>query len=167
MTIGCPSFRQFMRRNFLQIGGASLCGVTLLDVLRARAHAAGAPTPKAKQIIVCWMAGGPPHTDMFDMKPDSPSDYKGEFKPIKSKLPGLDVCELMPKLADLADKYTIIRSITTMNNPGDHARAPMYWLTGNPRLPSGTPEWPMFGSAITRFKPGPKELPTFAVLGKI
>ena len=167
MNIGCPSFRQFTRRNFLQIGGASLCGVTLLDLLRAQAQAAGAPTPKAKQIIVVWMAGGPPHTDMFDMKPDSPSDYKGEFKPIKSKLPGLDVCELMPKLADVADKYTIIRSITTMNNPGDHGRAPMYWLTGNPRLPSGTPEWPMFGSAITKFKPGPKELPTFAVLGKI
>jgi hypothetical protein len=167
MNIGCPSFRQFTRRNFLQIGGASLCGVTLLDVLRARAQAAGAPTPKAKQIIVVWMAGGPPHTDMFDMKPDSPTDYKGEFKPIKSKLPGLDVCELMPRLADVADKYTIIRSITTMNNPGDHGRAPMYWLTGNPRLPSGTPEWPMFGSAITKFKPGPKELPTFAVLGKI
>jgi hypothetical protein len=167
MNIGCPSFRQFIRRNFLQIGGASLCGVTLLDMLRAQAQAAGAPTPKAKQMIVVWMAGGPPHTDMFDMKPDSPSDYKGEFKPIKSKLPGLDVCELMPKLADVADKYTIIRSITTMNNPGDHGRAPMYWLTGNPRLPSGTPEWPMFGSAITKFKPGPKELPTFAVLGKI
>jgi hypothetical protein len=167
MTMGCPSFRQFTRRNFLQIGGASLCGVTMLDVLRARAQAAGAPAPKAKQMIVVWMAGGPPHTDMFDMKPDSPSDYKGEFKPIKSKLPGLDLCELMPKLADRADKYTIIRSITTMNNPGDHGRAPMYWLTGNPRLPSGTPEWPMFGSAITKFKPGPKELPTFAVLGKI
>jgi hypothetical protein len=167
MNSGCPSFRQFTRRNFLQIGGASLCGVTLLDVLRAQAQAAGAPAPKAKQIIVCWMAGGPPHTDMFDMKPDSPTDYKGEFKPIKSKLPGLDVCELMPRLADVADKYTIIRSITTMNNPGDHGRAPMYWLTGNPRLPSGTPEWPMFGSAITKFKPGPKELPTFAVLGKI
>lgn len=167
MNIGCPSFRQTTRRNFLQIGGASLCGVTLLDLLRAQSAAAGAPTPKAKQIIVCWMAGGPPHTDMFDMKPDSPTDYKGEFKPIKSKLPGLDVCELMPKLADVADKYTIIRSITTMNNPGDHGRAPMYWLTGNPRLPSGTPEWPMFGSAITKFKPGPKELPNFAVLGKI
>jgi hypothetical protein len=167
MRIGCESFNRLTRRNFLQVGGASLCGVTALDLLRAQALAAGAPAPKAKQMIVCWMAGGPPHTDMFDMKPESPSDYKGEFKPTKSNLPGLDVCELMPNLAKVADKYTIIRSITTMNNPGDHARAPMYWLTGNPRLPSGTPEWPMLGSAITKFKPGPKELPSFAVLGKI
>jgi hypothetical protein len=163
----CPTFRQFHRRSFLQIGGASLCSVGLLDVLRARAQAANAPAPKAKSIIVCWMAGGPPHTDMFDMKPDSPSDYKGEFKPISSNLPGLDVCELMPNLAKVADKYTIIRSITTMNQPGDHSRAPMYWLTGNPRLPSGTPEYPMYGSAISKFRPGPAELPSFAVLGKI
>src|SRR5688572_6508080 len=167
MNIGCPSFRQFTRRNFLQIGGASLCGVTLLDVLRAQAQAAGAPTPKAKQIIVVWMAGGPPHTDMFDMKPESPSDYKGEFKPIDSNLPGLQVCELMPRLAKMADKYTIIRSVTTMNKPGDHSRAPMYWLTGNPRLPSGTEKYPMYGSAISKLRPGAADLPTFTVLGKI
>src|SRR6187455_2129147 len=167
MNFGCPSFRQFTRRNFLQIGGASLCGLTLLDVLRAQAQAAGAPTPKARQMIVVWMAGGPPHTDMFDMKPDSPSDYKGEFKPIPTNLPGLEVGELMPNLAKIADKYTIIRSITTMNKPGDHSRAPMYWLTGNPRLPSGTDQYPMIGSVISRLRPGPKDLPTFAVLGKI
>lgn len=155
------------RRDFLRIGGASLCGVSLLDVLRAQSQAAGAPAAKAKQMIVCWMAGGPPHTDMFDMKPDSPTDYKGEFKPIKTNLPGLDVCELMPNLAKIADKYTVIRSITTMNQPGDHSRAPMYWLTGNPRLPSGTEKFPMYGSVISKVQPGPAELPSFTVLGKI
>ena len=155
------------RRDFLRIGGASLCGVNLLDVLRAQSQAAGAPAPKAKQMIVCWMAGGPPHTDMFDMKPDSGTDYKGEFKPIKSNVPGLDVCELMPSLAKIADKYTVIRSITTMNQPGDHSRAPMYWLTGNPRLPSGTEKFPMYGSVISKVRPGPAELPSFTVLGKI
>lgn len=163
----CRTFRQFSRRNFLRIGGASLCGVGLLDALKARAAAVGAPAPKAKQMIVCWMAGGPPHTDMFDMKPDSPSDYRGEFKPISTNLDGLQVCELMPKLAKQADKYTIIRSITTMNKPGDHSRAPMYWLTGNPRLPSGTEKYPMYGSVMSKFRPGDDDLPSFAVLGKI
>src|SRR6188508_2026847 len=95
----CPTFRRHHRRDFLRIGGASLCGVTLLDLLAARSQSACTSPPKAKAVIVCWMAGGPPHTDMFDMKPDSPGDYKGEFKPIKSNLPGLDVCELMPNLA--------------------------------------------------------------------
>ena len=166
MNHGCSTFRRFSRRNFLQIGGASLCGVSMLDVLRSSV-VAGAPAAKAKQMIVCWMAGGPPHTDMFDMKPDSPSDYRGEFKPIKSNLPGLDVCELMPKLATMADKYTVIRSVTTMNKPGDHSRAPMYWLTGNPRLPSGTEKYPMIGSVVSKLKPGAADLPSFAVLGKI
>jgi hypothetical protein len=155
------------RRDFLRIGGTSLCGVSLLDVLRAQSRAAGGPAPRAKQMIVCWLAGGPPHTDMFDMKPDSPAEYRGEFRPIASSVPGLEVGELLPNLARRADKYTVLRSVTTMNNPGDHSRAPMYWLTGNPRLPTGTPEYPMIGSAVARFRPGPGDLPSFAVLGKI
>lgn len=167
MLNSCSTFRQFTRRNFLRIGGTSLCSIGLLDLLRTRCQATGEAGPKAKQMIVCWMAGGPPHTDMFDMKPESPSDYKGEFKPISTNLDGLQVCELMPRLARHADKYTIIRSVTTMNKPGDHSRAPMYWLTGNPRLPSGTEKYPMYGSVISKLKPGPTELPTFTVLGKI
>lgn len=166
MKIGCNTFQRHSRRSFLRIGGSSLCGLGLLDLLRAQGHAS-AVGPKAKQMIVVWMAGGPPHTDMFDMKPDSPADYRGEFQPIPSKVPGLDVCELLPDLAQIADKYTIIRSVTTMNKPGDHSRAPMYWLTGNPRIPSGTAEYPMYGSVMAKFHPGPEELPSFATLGKI
>jgi hypothetical protein len=98
---------------------------------------------------------------------NSPRYSGGEFKPIKTNVPGIEVCELMPGLARLADKYTIIRSVTTMNKPGDHARAPYYWLTGNPRLPSGTDEFPMYGSAVSKFRPGPADLPTFATLGII
>jgi hypothetical protein len=167
MTIAGNSTGRLNRRDFLRIGGGSLCGVSLLDLVRARAGASGRPPARPKQMICVWMAGGPPHTDMFDMKPDSPVDYRGEFRPIRSNVPGLDVCELMPRLARMADRYTIIRSVTTMNRPGDHSRAPMYWLTGNPRLPSGTPQYPMYGSAVTRLRPGPDDLPTFAVLGKI
>jgi hypothetical protein len=167
MNLGCKSFRDVNRRDFLRIGGASLCGVNLLNLLRSHADASGRPRTPPKQMICVWMAGGPPHTDMFDMKPDSPVDYRGEFRPIRSNVPGLDVCELMPRLGRMADKYTIIRSVTTMNRPGDHARAPMYWLTGNPRLPSGTPQYPMYGSTLTRLRPGPEDLPTFAVLGQI
>src|SRR6266581_836271 len=156
------------RRDFLRIGGLGLCGVTLLDVLRARSSAApAARKAKAKHMICVWLGGGPPHTDMFDMKPDAPAEYRGEFKPIQTNVTGLQICELMPELAKLADKYTIIRSVTTMNKPGDHARAPFYWLTGNPRLPSGTAEYPMVGSAVSKFRPGPADLPTFVTLGLI
>jgi hypothetical protein len=162
----CDQFRRLNRRDFLRIGGATLCGVNLLDLIRGRAAASGAE-PTAKQMICVWMAGGPPHIDMFDMKPDAPEDYRGEFKPIKTNVPGLDICELMPNLAKMADKYCIIRSVTTENKPGDHARAPMYWLTGNPRLPSGTDQYPMYGSVVSKLRPGPADLPTFATLGKI
>src|SRR6266436_2933157 len=165
----CELFRRTHRRDFLRIGGLGLCGITMLDVLRAQGTAAPRPArqPKARHMICVWLGGGPPHTDMFDMKPDAPAEYRGEFKPIQSKVPGLQVCELMPELGKLADKYTIIRSVTTMNKPGDHARAPFYWLTGNPRLPSGTDEYPMYGSAVSKFRPGPADLPTFATLGII
>lgn len=167
MKNACDQFRRLNRRDFLRVGGMSLCGLSLTDVLRARASSTDAPEAKAKAMICVWMAGGPPHLDMFDMKPDAPVDYRGEFKPIQSNVPGLDVCELMPNLAKLADKYAIIRSVTTENKPGDHARAPMYWLTGNPRLPSGTAEYPMYGSVVSKLRAGPVDLPTFAVLGKI
>ncbi len=167
MKNACQQFQRHSRRDFLRIGGASLCGVNMLDLLRANSVAGTNPAAKAKQMIVVWMAGGPPHTDMFDMKPDSPADYRGEFQPIATNLPGLQVGELMPKLAQRADKYTVIRSVTTMNKPGDHSRAPMYWLTGNPRLPSGTAQYPMYGSVISKLQPGADDLPSFATLGKI
>jgi hypothetical protein len=85
----CEQFRRLSRREFLRVGGTSLCGLSLLDVLRARAAPAARPA-KAKQMICVWMAGGPPHIDMFDMKPDAPADYRGEFKPIRTNVPGLD-----------------------------------------------------------------------------
>ena len=156
----CNLFRRVHRRDFLRIGGLGLCGVTLLDVLRAQAGPApAAHKARAKHMICVWLGGGPPHTDMFDMKPDAAADYRGEFKPIRTNVPGLDICELMPSLARMADRYTIIRSVSTLNRPGDHARAPFYWLTGNPRLPSGTDEYPMYGSAVSKFRPGPADLP--------
>ncbi|HEY7315250.1 MAG TPA: DUF1501 domain-containing protein [Gemmataceae bacterium] len=163
----CELFRRIHRRDFLRVGGLGLCGVTMFEVLRAGAAPQATHKPKAKHLICVWLGGGPPHTDMFDMKPDAAAEYRGEFKPIKTNVAGLQICELMPRLARLADKYTIIRSVTTMNKPGDHARAPFYWLTGNPRLPSGTDEYPMYGSAVSKFRPGPDDLPSFATLGII
>src|SRR5262249_4211351 len=163
----CQTFLRHNRRDFLRIGGMSLCGVTLLDLLAAKARADSGPARRARQWIGGGRGGAPPHTDMFDMKPDAPAEYRGEFKPIATNVPGIQVCELMPELARLADKYTIIRSVTTMNKPGDHSQAPFYWLTGNPRLPSGTAEYPMYGSAVSKFRPGAADLPTFVTLGII
>ncbi len=154
------------RRDFLRVGGLGLCGVGALDVIRAQA-APAATNARAKHMIVCWLGGGPPHTDMFDMKPDSSEEYRGIWKPIQTKLPGLQVGELLPQMAARADKYTVIRSVSTLNKPGDHSQAPLYWLTGNPRLTTGSDEYPMYGSVVNKLRPGPSDLPTFAVLDEI
>jgi hypothetical protein len=155
------------RRDFLRIGGLGLCGVTMLDVIRAQRASASASNAPARQMIVVWLGGGPPHTDMFDMKPDSPAEYRGQFRPIQTNVVGLQIGELMPELAKRADKYSIIRSVTTENRPGDHSQAPLYWLTGNPRLTTGSEEYPMYGSAISRLRPGPADVPTFMTLDEI
>jgi hypothetical protein len=153
------------RREFLRVGGLGLCGVGMLDVLQAQA--APGSSPRAKHMIVAWLGGGPPHLDMFDPKPDAPEDYRGQFKAIQTSVVGLQVGELLPEMAKRANKYTVIRSVTTENKPGDHSQAPLYWLTGNPRLTTGSDEYPMYGSVVSKLRPGPADLPTFATLGEV
>jgi hypothetical protein len=97
------------RRHFLTAGALGLGGLTLADVLRAEA-AAGKGT-SGKAIINIHLDGGPPHLDMIDLKPDAPAEVRGEFKPIATKVPGLRIGELMPKVAGIADKFAFVRSL--------------------------------------------------------
>jgi hypothetical protein len=106
------------RRSFLQIGGFSfgaLAGLSLADVLRAEA-ATGKKSHKA--VIHVFLAGGPPHQDMWDLKMDAPGNIRGEFKPIRTKVDGIQICELFPRLAGMMDRLAVIRSI--VGNAGDH-----------------------------------------------
>ncbi|MCY2966108.1 MAG: DUF1501 domain-containing protein, partial [Planctomycetota bacterium] len=89
------------RRSFLQIGGLALGGLTLPQVLRADA-ASGKPNSK-KSVIMVFLSGGPPHQDMFDLKPEAPVEVRGEFSPIDTNVPGMQFCELLPELAQRAD----------------------------------------------------------------
>ena len=97
------------RRRFLTAGAIGLGGWTLADLLRAEA-AAGIKT-STKAVISIHLDGGPPHMDMIDLKPSAPVEVRGEFRPIATKVPGLQVCELMPKIAGIADKFAFIRSL--------------------------------------------------------
>ena len=101
---GCVS-----RRSFLIAGGIGLGGLTLADLLRLEAHAGIGSS--AKSIINIHLDGGPPQMDMIDLKPDAPSEIRGVFQPISTVLPGFQVCELMPKLASIADRFAFIRSL--------------------------------------------------------
>src|SRR5437763_11768585 len=106
------------RREFLQAGALGIGGLTLADLLRFRARAATSqPAVPAKSIIMVYLQGGPSHIDMYDLKPKAPVEYRGEFRPIRTRVPGLDVCELMPLQAQIADKLSVLRGLKFK---GDH-----------------------------------------------
>ena len=102
------------RRSILRIGGLLLGNVTLTEILRAegREHR----SPSHKSVIMIYLAGGISHLDSFDMKPEAPKEVRGEFLPIETNVPGIEICEHLPRLAALADKYTLIRSIVGMRD---------------------------------------------------
>jgi len=114
------------RREFLTAGMLGVGGMAMPDLLRLRARAAerGATVDQEASVIFVWMPGGPPHMDMYDMKPNESSDYRGAFRPISTKVPGMDVCELMPRHAAIADRFSMVRSIshTFADHGGGHKR---------------------------------------------
>jgi hypothetical protein len=105
------------RRDFLKIGGLALGGLSLPQLFAAEAHAE--ITSSHKAVIMIFLAGGPPHQDMFDMKPEAPEGIRGEYKPIATNVPGLEICEYMPRLARMMDKFVVIRSLVGAG--GDHS----------------------------------------------
>lgn len=115
------------RRNFLNVGALGVGGLTLVDLFRAEAAAGTSSSSKA--VINIHLAGGPSHQDTFDLKPDAPREFRGEFHPIATNVPGLEICEHFPMLAQSADKFAIIRSLT--GSIADHSDYPTQ--TGYPR----------------------------------
>src|SRR5436305_437498 len=95
------------RRDFLKAGALGVGGLTLADVLRLRAQGETRAGSRGKAVIMVYLNGGPSHVDLYDMKPGAPVEYRGEFKPIKTNVSGMDVCELMPLQAKIADKLAI------------------------------------------------------------
>jgi hypothetical protein len=113
----------------------------------------GKPAPDTS-VIFLWLPGGPPHMETYDMKPEAPADYRGEFRPISTNVPGIDVCELMPLHAKMADKFSLIRSIahTFADHGGGHKR----FMTGrDPKEPAGfVNDYPAVGSMIAKMRDG-------------
>ncbi len=113
------------RRNFVQLGMAGMGTLGMADLLRAKEQSA---SKKDTSVILIWLDGGPGHMDMYDMKPDAPSEYRGIWSPIKTNVPGMEITELFPKQAKIADKFSIIRSL--YHNTGDHFTGGHFMLTG-------------------------------------
>ncbi|MBL8792871.1 MAG: DUF1501 domain-containing protein [Planctomycetia bacterium] len=144
------------RRDFLHIGGLGLGGLALPELLRARAQAGVKSGPRA--VIMICLAGGPSHMDMYDLKPGAPEDYRGEFKPIHTNVPGFEICEHMPLQAQIADKLAVVRSLQWVE-PMQHELEEVY--TGFPQAGKR----PCFGSVISRFGKGhDPRLPRFVSL---
>ena len=132
------------RRDFLRIGGLGLLGLTLADWLRLEARGE-VREAKAKSVIQLWMNGGPPHTDTFDPKPTAGDEYAGPFKKaLPTNVPGIQIGELLPLLAQQADKYSILRGMTHPSN--GHETATYIMQTGT--LPSGDLVYPAVGAVV-------------------
>lgn len=145
------------RRNVLQIGSLAMGGLTLPQLLRAEAKAGIRKSHKA--VIMIYMAGAPSHQDMYDLKMDAPSEIRGEFKPIRTKVSGIEICEHMPMLAGVMDKCIPLRSVYGSPS-GAHDSFICYTGHTTRNQPSGG--WPSLGSVVSKVqKSVNKSVPPF------
>jgi uncharacterized protein (DUF1501 family) len=147
------------RRDFIKVGSLGVAGLGLAGYRELAA--AGAVEPgRATSAIFVNLPGGPSHMDTFDLKPNAPTEYRGLFDPIQTNVSGVEICEHMPKLAQCADKYAILRGVS--HTLGAHALGQSYINTGSRPLPSL--EYPGYGSVISKELPGDRELPQFVAI---
>jgi hypothetical protein len=149
------------RRDFLRVGALGVAGLSLADLWRLRAQ--GQAASRHKAVIMVYLPGGPSHIDMYDMKPDAPVEYRGEFKPIPTNVPGIDICELMPLQARIADQFAILRALKTVERHN-----PYELFTGVPTLNAteiGSNRLrPAFGSVVSRLR-GSASMPPYVSIG--
>jgi hypothetical protein len=168
------------RRDVLRVGGSGMFGLTLGSMLQMQAQAeeskiSGGPGwGKAKSVVLIYLQGGPSHLDLWDPKPDAPDNVKSIFQPIATKLPGVNFTEILPKLAQINDKFTMIRSLGyTPNGLFNHTAAIYQMMTGyttdkvsasGQLEPPSPKDFPNFGSNIIRLKPPTEPMLPFVML---
>lgn len=152
------------RRHFLKIGGLGvgsglINGLSLPQLLQAEATQQVGSSHKS--VIMVYLPGGPPHLDMYDLKPTAPLDIRGEFNPIKTNVPGIEICELMPRMAQIMDKFSVVRSL--VGAPRGHTS--IQCLTGRYYGPQPAGGWPSLGSAVSKIQgPTQSKMPPFVGL---
>jgi hypothetical protein len=160
MRYDCAGSQSLSRRNLLKIGALSLLGPGTLAAAPSTTRRA-----RAKSVIFLHQYGGPSHVDTFDMKPNTPAEIRGEYRPIQSSAPGILVCDRLPRTARVMDKVTLIRSVR--HEMKNHNSAGYYSLTGfapptdDQRLRDSRELFPAYGSVVDRFAPGNSGTPTF------
>lgn len=156
------------RRAWLKVGGLSLGAMVhglvpnLASLLAAQTEAGLEQVDKDFSVILFWANGGPSHLDLFDLKPHAPREYRGPFAPIRTRVPGMEITELLPRLAKLGDKFTLIRSLHHERN--EHSGGTHRFLTGYPSVAANLPksEYPEIGSIVARqFAGRARDIPLF------
>lgn len=157
------SFSQLGRRELLRLGGLTALGLQLPEVLRAQA-AGGETARKPVNCILLWLLGGPSHIDMYDMKPQAPAEIRGELNPIVTRVPGLELSELMPHMAACADKFSVIRSMHSYSPT--HGKGDFHLMSGNRLESSMVP--PGFGAMLAwQQERHARQTPPFVQVGEI
>ncbi|OAI46644.1 hypothetical protein AYO44_11045 [Planctomycetaceae bacterium SCGC AG-212-F19] len=147
------------RRNFLKIGAFG-AGLSLVDLLRVRAADGKAASGSPKSCIMIWLGGGPPHLDMYDLKPNAPDGFRGEFKPIQTNVPGVDICEHFPLQAQMWDKLAVIRSLVSTDDHFDSET-----MTGYNETKNRVRHHPSFGAVVSKLRGGlHPQIPPFVSL---
>jgi hypothetical protein len=138
------------RRSMLKVGAMALGGLTLPGLLRARA-ANKQSVSSRKSVILVWLAGGPSHIDMYDLKPNAPAEVRGEFKPISTNVPGIQIGEHLPKQAAIFDKFSVVRSAYHTN--AGHGMGSQWMQTGyQATIEVNDNIFPSTGSVVSRLK---------------
>ena len=149
------------RRDFLKVGAIGATSLTMSNYLRL-AEAGELQEGKARAAIFVNLNGGPSHMDTFDLKPESPDEYRGEFNPIDTNVPGIQISEHLPKLAQCQNLFTILRGVT--HTLGAHRLGTEYINTGNRPLPAL--EYPGYGAVVTKELDSPRDIPPFVAIPK-
>src|SRR5690242_17111860 len=148
------------RRGFLRIGALGLGGLTLPGLLRAEADAGIRSSHKS--VILIYLVGGPPHQDLFDLKPGAPSEVAGPWKPAATNVTGVQICEALPRLARIMNKLVVVRSL--VGNQADHDAIQVY-NGHHPKKPTPSGGWPQLGSAVAKLQgPVDPSVPPFVSL---
>ncbi|MGE5194914.1 MAG: DUF1501 domain-containing protein [Deltaproteobacteria bacterium] len=170
-----------LRRDFLRVGGGlAVAGCVFPQWIGAARGADRAKTgvPKsagrARSCILVYLLGGPPHLDMFDLKPQAPAEVRGPFRPIATNIPGVEICEHLPRLSQMADKFALVRSVSFPNS--NHTPMIYYTLTGrqterpeedNDVRPPQRSDFPHVGSVIAKLRDGGGALPAFVAVPEV
>ena len=147
------------RRQMLKVGALG-AGFSLSQFLQLQAESGN--SDNGRSAILVFLGGGPSHQDTLDLKPDAPAEYRGQFRPVETSVPGVEICEHLPRLAGRADSYAVVRGIT--HNLAAHTLGTRYVMTGN--RPTPVLDFPMFGSVVSHEFPAPEDLPSFVSIDR-